>query len=334
MDNLTHTLTGLMLSRAGLRVLTPRASILLMLSANVPDIDTIAAIGGTPAYLDWHRGPTHSLLLIPVMAALVTAVVGVVRRPEGFSWLRAWLLSCIGVLSHILLDWTNIYGIRLLEPLSSHWYRLDAVSVIDPFIWGVFLAAVAWPALARLVSAEIGARKTRHGTGIARFALLFLLAYDFSRWTLHNRAIEMLNAHLYDSRIPRRVLAMPDFANPFLWHGLVDLGDAWQVHSVPVLRAFDPTGGRVFHNAQPSAAIAAAQQTPAFQAIRRFSHTLHWRQLPLADPEGAVEVLATDMRFALPGEGRFAARAVLNSGMRIIESEFRFTPPGRVPQPR
>lgn len=334
MDNLTHTLAGLMLSRAGLRVLTPRASILLMLSANVPDIDTVAAIGGTPAYLDWHRGPTHSLLLIPVMAALVTAAVGVFRRPGDFSWLRAWLLSCIGVLSHILLDWTNIYGIRLLEPFSNQWFRLDAVSVVDPFIWGVFGVAVGWPALARLVSAEIGARRTHHGTGIARFALLFVLAYDFSRWTLHNRAIEMLNAHLYDHRIPRQVLAMPDFANPFQWRGLIDLGEAWQVHTVPVLRAFDPTGGRVFYNTPPSAAMAVAQQTPAFQSIRRFSQTLHWRQLPLADPEGAVEVLATDMRFALPGEGRFAARAVVDSRMQIIMSEFRFAPPGRTPQPR
>lgn len=334
MDNLTHTLTGLMLSRAGLRTLTPRASLLLMLAANAPDIDTIAVIGGKPAYLDWHRGPTHSLLLIPVMAALVTAIAGAANRPAGFSWVRGWLLACIGVLSHLLLDWTNIYGVRLLEPLSDEWFRLDAVSVVDPFIWVALLVAVAWPALARLVSAEIGALRGRHGSAIARFTLLFLLAYDFGRWVLHNRAIEMLNAHLYDNRIPRQVLAMPELANPFVWRGLIDLGDAWQVHTVRVLQAFDPAGGRVFHDARPSAAMAAARQTPAFQAIRRFSRTLHWRQLPLPEPEGALEVLATDMRFALPGEGRFAARAVVGPGMEIIESEFRFTPPGRPPQPR
>ena len=334
MDNLTHTLTGLMLSRAGLRSLTPRASLLLMLAANAPDIDSIAAIGGTPAYLDWHRGPTHSLLLLPLMAALVTVAVGLFRRPTGFSWLRAWLISGLGVLSHLLLDWTNIYGIRLLEPVSNEWFRLDAVSVIDPFIWAVLLLAVAWPVLARLVAAEIGASRTRPGAGVARFALFFLLAYDFGRWTLHNRAIEMLDAHLYDSRIPRRVLAMPELANPFSWRGLVDLGDSWQVHSVPVLKAFDSTGGRTFHSAPPSPAVAVARGTPAFQALLRFSQTLHWRQLPLPEPDGAVEVLATDMRFALPGEGRFAARAVVSAEMRIIEADFRFIPPGRAPQLR
>lgn len=334
MDNLTHTLTGLMLSRAGLRSFCPRASLLLMLAANAPDIDTLAALGGTPNYLDWHRGPTHSLLLLPLMAALVTAVVGLVRRPAGFSWLRGWLLSCIGILSHILLDWTNIYGIRLLEPLSNEWFRLDAVPVIDPFIWAVLLLAVAWPVLARLITAEIGARRTRHGGGLARFALFFLLAYDFGRWTLHNRAIEMLDAHLYDNRVPRRVLAMPEFVNPFAWRGLVDLGDAWQVHNVPVLKAFDPGAGRTFYNAEPSAAVAAARGTPAFQALLRFSQTLHWRELPVAEPQGALEVLATDMRFALPGEGRFAARAVVSAEQRIIESQFSFTPPGRPPQPR
>jgi hypothetical protein len=78
--------------------------------------------------------------------------------------------------------------------------------------------------------------------------------------------------------------------------------------------------------------VAVARGTPAFQALLRFSQTLHWRQLPLPEPDGAVEVLATDMRFALPGEGRFAARAVVSAEMRIIEADFRFIPPGRALQ--
>jgi inner membrane protein len=46
MDNLTHTLTGLMLSRAGLNRWHPRASLVLMLSANIPDIDFVAVARG------------------------------------------------------------------------------------------------------------------------------------------------------------------------------------------------------------------------------------------------------------------------------------------------
>jgi membrane-bound metal-dependent hydrolase YbcI (DUF457 family) len=156
------------------------------------------------------------------MAALVTFVVGLFRRPAGFSWLRAWLLSALGVLSHLLLDWTNIYGIRLLEPVSNEWFRLDAVSVVDPFIWAVLLFAVAWPVLARLVAAEIGASRTRQGAGVARFALFFLLAYDFGRWTLHNRAIEMLDAHPL-----RQPHSPPRFSNAGVCESLLRGAGSW-----------------------------------------------------------------------------------------------------------
>ena len=39
MDNLTHSLTGLMLSRAGLNRFYPRATLVLVIAANIPDID-------------------------------------------------------------------------------------------------------------------------------------------------------------------------------------------------------------------------------------------------------------------------------------------------------
>ena len=42
MDNVTHTLTGLMLARAGLGKSTQRGgALMLMLAANVPDIDVL-----------------------------------------------------------------------------------------------------------------------------------------------------------------------------------------------------------------------------------------------------------------------------------------------------
>ncbi len=133
MDNLTHTLTGLMLSRAGLDRLTPRAGAILMLAANTPDIDTVTALGGVYTYLDHHRGFTHGLPVLPLMALLPTLAAGLwPRRPAGFSWLYAYLLACIGLASHLLMDWTNVYGIRLLAPISGDWFRLSDYFVQHP----------------------------------------------------------------------------------------------------------------------------------------------------------------------------------------------------------
>ena len=50
MDNLTHTLTGLALSRAGLNRYYARAGLVLMLAANAPDIDVIVVFSRDA----WH----------------------------------------------------------------------------------------------------------------------------------------------------------------------------------------------------------------------------------------------------------------------------------------
>src|SRR5262245_35190376 len=114
MDNLTHTLTGLMLSRAGLNIWCPRATPVLILAANAPDIDVISTFfGGSTEYLHHHRGFTHGLVMAPAMAALAVLVAGLAVRGRKMQWCRAFLVALIGVLSHLLMDWTNIYGIRL-----------------------------------------------------------------------------------------------------------------------------------------------------------------------------------------------------------------------------
>ena len=98
---MSHSLTGLNdWLRAGLNRLTPRATLLLMLSANIPDID-IAALGKSQfAYLEVHRGPTHSLVAMPVLAAVCVTVVAAIYR-QRLPWVQAWLVCCIGVASHL-----------------------------------------------------------------------------------------------------------------------------------------------------------------------------------------------------------------------------------------
>ena len=98
------------------------------------------------------------------------------RKP--FKWLGAYAISLVAVASHLLLDYTNTYGIRLLLPFSARWFHLDLTSVVDLWIWAVLLVALAGPLIARLVNAEIGARTQHAGRGFAIFALLFLGFYN------------------------------------------------------------------------------------------------------------------------------------------------------------
>src|SRR5262249_14191940 len=214
------TLTGLALSRAGLNRLTPHATAILLLAANAPDIDIVSAAGGSLAYLRYHRYLTHAIVMIPVMALLCVLAVRPFTRKRG-SWGMALLVAMAGVASHLVLDFTHIYGIRLLLPFSTRWLRLGITSVIDPLIWAAILLSVIAPALGRLVSQEIGAPNSKVRAA-AIFALTLLLLYDGGRSILHQRALAILDSRIYSGAAPRRVAAFPDTVNPLRWHGLIE----------------------------------------------------------------------------------------------------------------
>ena len=134
MDNVTHTLTGLALSRAGLNIHVPRATFLLIVAANIPDIDMITLFEGRLRNLEIHRGYSHALIGLPFMAVISVLLTALVFRSR-LPWFTAWLVSCVGVASHLLLDWSMTYGVRLLLPFSSSWYYLDIFNLIDWLSW-------------------------------------------------------------------------------------------------------------------------------------------------------------------------------------------------------
>src|ERR1035438_10733462 len=83
MDNLTHTAIGLFLSRIGLGRWSPGATPIVLIAANIPDIDVVCSAGGALNYLPYHRHLTHSLLLMPVMALAAVVVVRVAGGGPG-----------------------------------------------------------------------------------------------------------------------------------------------------------------------------------------------------------------------------------------------------------
>lgn len=333
MENLTHTLTGLMIAHAGFRSRVPRAALVCILAANAPDLDVVTAFAGSHVYLDHHRGCTHGLLAAPVLA-LLCAAVGRLFARTSYSWPLALCAALAAGLSHLLLDWTNIYGIRLLAPFSSHWFRADIASVFDPFLTLLLAAFALWPLLGRLVSQEIGARM-QYGTGGARTALILAALYLSARGMLHERALASMNARLYDGQEATRTAAFPHLANPFQWTGLVDLPKSYRIVPVSLLAEFDPDAGKVlFKGAENHRASRAAAKTRPFQSLIQFAPYLFWQTGADVAPKEVLKVEANDLRFGLPGEGRFTARATLTRDLSVLKSEFSFTPHGELPRPR
>ena len=152
MDNLAHTLAGAALGQAGLKRRTGLGMATLMIAANLPDLDALALLVGES--IAWRRGWTHGpvgllvlpLLLVPIMIWFDRWQARRGTRPAARLPVRAgWLLGLayIGILSHPLMDWLNVYGIRWLMPFSDRWFYGDTLFIIDVWLW-IMLALGVW----------------------------------------------------------------------------------------------------------------------------------------------------------------------------------------------
>jgi inner membrane protein len=327
MDPLTHTLTGLALSRAGLNRLTAYATPILLIAANAADADILLAPFGATTYLHYHRHITHALIAIPVMAALSVLAVRLFARKKPIHLGWALFVALFGAASHPLLDWWNVYGIRMLLPFSDEWLRLDIVSLPDLWVWAILLIALIAPALSKLVSGEIGA-KASSGRGAAITALVLMSLFVFGRWVLHGRAVTMLDARLYEGVSPLRVAAFPSIANPLAWTGVVDGGRFYGIYAVNALGEFDPAAGEVLFKTVPGAreqaAMEAAKRTEAFRVFLGFSSFPMWRFAPSAAHENGIRAECFDLRFGTPEQPVFVATAIVDGAGRVDRAWFEF----------
>ena len=151
MEPITHFLTGACLGRAGLNRKTALATLTLTLAAEAPDLDVLGRFRGPAFSFAHHRGFTHSFLGVPLVAIVVVAFVYLVWRLRKRKlnnpnlpprWGLLFLYACLAGLSHILLDFTNNYGVRPFEPFSYKWYAWDIVFIVEPVLWLILLAGL------------------------------------------------------------------------------------------------------------------------------------------------------------------------------------------------
>lgn len=303
MDNLTHTLVGIALSRAFFKKRVAFATTAMVVAANLPDLDLLYSWPGV-RYLEYHRGVTHSVWMLPIWAALVALGLRWLserRKQVAPAWGMAFLLGLVGAGSHVLLDWTNAYGTRLWSPTSQHWYGLDLMPIFDPWIWLLFAVFLGFPMLLSLISSEVGAKKQNPHRFSAVVALLLLVAWIGVRARQHGAALELLNAPnvagMYEGQLPYNWAAFPT-SDAFHWQAVIDLPA--NVLIADVSSPWDTDLGRVrpvrsYIKPPRVPAIVGAEQTPTGRIFLGFA------RFPFADVEDQGSeslVTITDMRFA------------------------------------
>ena len=141
LEPITHFLTGAILARTGFNRKTALATATMTLAAEAPDLDVFWSFKGPVVGFAHHRGFTHSFVGLILVSAVVIGFMYLVWRLRGRRtnlpnlpprWGVLFLFAYVAGLSHILLDYTNNYGVRPFWPFWETWDSWGVVFIVEP----------------------------------------------------------------------------------------------------------------------------------------------------------------------------------------------------------
>jgi inner membrane protein len=316
-DNITHSLTGWALGQAGLKTRTRKGLAVLILGANMPDVDVFfGSVGWAP--LAMHRGFTHGLVGgVLLMPPLLAGLLWLLDRwqigrgasfksglPMRFGWLLA--LAYLATLTHPLMDLLTTYSVQLLAPFSTAWFHADALFIIDVWIWLLLGGSIAW--------SRIREEQGRPWRRPVQAAIAVVIAYIGLNLLITQRAYAAV--HRWAGERPVEAL----FASPpplVSWRrGLV-----WREGNCYRWSRYDPLGGGF---GRASSCRPSNMDDPLVrEAIRRdpaLRKFLRWSILPLAEVERSrcsVTVSIGDARYQdFRSRSRLSRESVVPTGAR------------------
>jgi len=332
LEPITHFLTGAVLGRAGFNRKTALATATMTLAAEAPDLDVFAGLKGPVYGFAHHRGFTHSFLGLILTSALVTVVVYLAWLVRGRRtnvpdlpprWGLLFLFAYIAGLSHILLDFTNNYGVRPFWPFWEKWYSWDIVFIVEPALYIILVGGLILPVIF-----------SRHkpiprGQTAAKVALLCVVVLYAARDSEHRRAVNALEHQQFASAKPIRVSAYPYYWNIFRWDAVAETKNFFASSDIDS-RTGELDGSELEFIPKPP-------ETPATVAAKR-SYLgrvyLDWAQYPLVTEEQSGQdsiVYFNDLRFDYPplrGRGPLSCTVELDKNLHIVREAF-----GRREQP-
>jgi inner membrane protein len=382
-------LTGGCLARAGLNRRAAYATLTMVVAAEFPDIDTLWGLRGPVESFQHHRGITHTFIGLPFEAALVVAGVygwhrwrvaraakaDAARPPDPsrqakpltaapVRWGVLYGLALVALLSHLLLDYTNNYGLRPFFPFDRHWYAASIVFIFDPAIFGLLLVGLVAPALFGLVGSEVGAKRSNfRGRGWAIAALVGVCGLWTLRAVEHGKAVGLAMAQSIKAPVAasppglqppadedataapesepapvylgaQRALATPDPLSPFRWSTVTDFGPLYQLAEINTRNGALTPGETTYPKPSRDADVLVAERSPLGRAF------IDWSPMPIVDvskpdselaaqasgdPEAANHQTVVTFR-----DPRFMGGWMSTSGRSALEGAVTLNSAGRV----
>jgi inner membrane protein len=316
MDTLTHALSGALLARATAPRDAPPKSLPRRIAAGffacaAPDLDIVVSFFGPVAYLENHRGVTHSLILLPLWALLYSWILAnILREPRG--WRALYGITAMGLALHVAGDVITTYGTMILAPFSDWRAQIGTTFIIDPWFSGIIVAGLAASAV------------LRRSRWPAAAACALLAGYVGFQYLQKEKAIQFAGRYARERGIrDASVNVQPRPVSPFNWTVFVSDAEAHRFANVNLVRetprvyregdgfialldsAYEPLASARWEtrsrygNGAEAPLVREAWSSPAMAVYRWFA------DLPAFDgmSTGSTCVRFIDLRFETPGRG-------------------------------
>ena len=146
LENITHGLFGLALAGVALgnpEIITTaeRATIVAttVVASQLPDLDIVYRAFGKWAYLEQHRGWSHS---IPAQVSSAVVLAAIARFVSGLPYGFLLFYTLLGVGLHVLSDFSNSFGTQAFIPWSKWRVAWDLAPTFDPVMTAIL--GVGW----------------------------------------------------------------------------------------------------------------------------------------------------------------------------------------------
>lgn len=273
MDSITHLFYGGAIAAAIAPRQHRRAALLAGAALNtLPDLDVFPLRFFDPVVeMTWHRGLTHSWLVLPFVAWAIWAFFRrrggrVAQEPQRWFWA---IFVCL--MAHPLIDSFTVYGTQLLWPLPMQPLMWSSLFIIDPLFTLPWLAAcvIAWFASERPLARHALVAGIAFGTAYVAWSLVAKFAVE------HEAGRALAKTGLEDA--PRFSVPMP--FNTLLWRVVVMTPQGFVEGERSLLADRGPMRFRAY--ASDTRVLA---ETRDFAAVRRlgwFNH--HFQKAEVRD---------------------------------------------------
>lgn len=202
----------------------------------IPELDVLLyPFLDTARKLEWHRGPSHSLLIMALGALLISRPLATLWKPEKVSRTRAGTFVLLVWGGHLLLDCLTTQGAKPLWPTSDQIIRLNTMFHTDvlfvlPLLFSVILIFFTRENKSKSLRAKRTAPGGAKGRRICHWGLGLSAGYALLAVAMKLTASEGFEADLArrGTKFERRMEAPMPY-NILLWRSVVDRGDEFWV---------------------------------------------------------------------------------------------------------